>query len=95
MDPKDLIIVDYPSLFDNEKALLASPPTPNSSIDSIDSGFGTGNNYPIKLNQAWEREVKYRNDVIDWLWEMQRKWEKYSGIGSVIPGFSAKKRVLL
>lgn len=82
MDPDDLIIIDYPPLFEPS----SSPSTPNPSIDSDD--------YFIKLNQAWEREVKYRNDVIDLLWKMQRKWEKYSGIGSVIPGFSAKSFVM-
>jgi len=74
MDPDDLIIIDYPPLFEPS----SSPSTPNPSIDSDD--------YFIKLNQAWEREVKYRNDVINWLFEMERRWEKINkanvGFGS-------------
>ena len=74
MDPDDLIIIDYPPL-------TSFPPTPNPPLCTDD--------YFIKLNQAWEKEVKNRNDVIDWLMEMERKYrKKYSGIGSVIPGFS-------
>jgi hypothetical protein len=41
-----------------------SPPTPNQLIDSDD--------YFIKLNQAWEMEVKYFNIFIDLFMEMER-----------------------
>ena len=61
MDPNDLIIIDYPPL-------ASSPPIPNPPLCTDD--------YFIKLNQAWEKEVKNRNDVIDWLMEMERKYEK-------------------
>lgn len=61
MDPKDLVIIDYSSLF--------KPPTPNQSIDSIDTGTG---DYFIKLNQAWEEEVKYFNIFIDLFMKMDR-----------------------
>lgn len=85
MDPKDLIIVDYFPLLKPS----ASPPTSNPSIDSEELN---SDDPIIKLNQAWEMEVKNRNDVIDWLWELQL--EKYSKIGKVIPGFSAKSFVI-
>jgi hypothetical protein len=62
MNPDDLIIIDYPPL------LTSFSPTPNPPLYTDD--------YFIKLNQAWEKEVKYRNDVIDWLMEMERKYEK-------------------
>lgn len=87
MDPEDLIIVDYQPLLKP----LASPPTSNSSIDSKELN---SDDYFIKLNQAWEKEVKNRNDVIDWIMEMERKYEKYMRIGSVIPEFSAKSFVM-
>jgi hypothetical protein len=64
MDPKDLIIIDYPSL-----SKPPAPSTPNPSIDSIDTGTG---DYFIKLNQAWEMEVKYFNIFIDLLMKMER-----------------------
>ena len=50
MDPDDLIIIDYP-------LLTSFPPTPNQPLCTDD--------YFIKLNQAWEKKVKSRNDVID------------------------------
>lgn len=83
MNPEDLVIIDYTSLFDNEKALLASPPTPNSSIDSIDSGFGTGNNYPIKLNQAWEMEVKFKKTTFDLFKKMYQECERLRWINTI------------
>ena len=61
MDPNDLVITDYPPL-------ASSPPTPNPPLCTDD--------YFIKLNQAWEKEVKNINDVIDRLMEMERKYEK-------------------
>ena len=83
MDPDNLIFIDYlPSL----EPPPSSPSTSNQSIDSDD--------YFIKLNQAWEMEVKKRKAAINWLTYMEQKWEKYSGIGKVIPGFSAKSFVM-
>jgi hypothetical protein len=61
MDPKDLVIIDYSSLF--------KPPTPNPPIDSINSGT---DDYFIELNQAWEMEVKHFNTFIDLLMKMER-----------------------
>ena len=74
MDPKDLVIIDYPSLFEPP-----APSTPNPSIDSIDPDT---DDYFIKLNQAWEEEVKNRNDVIDWLWVLNRVWKAKVGVKS-------------
>lgn len=81
MNPEDLIIVDYPSLFKSP-----TPPIANPLIDSKDSST---DDPIIKLNQAWEKEVKSRDIFTDWvIMEMKKKWEKYSRIGSVVPGFS-------
>lgn len=76
MDPKDLIIVDYLSLLKPSAPL----PTPNPFIDSKELN---SDDPIIKLNQAWEREVKSRNNVFERLWELQQKWEKLRWINTI------------
>lgn len=59
MDPDDLVIIDYPSMLRPPTPPIANPP-----IDSKESNPGTDDHF-IKLNQAWEKEVKNRNNVFD------------------------------